>query len=62
MQLDTHFDLRSLKDNGPSNGTPIRNLIESGTIKGEDVWNIGLHGFFNAKSLKEYADRAEFDT
>ena len=58
LQLDTHFDLRSLKDNGPSNGTPIRNLIESGTIKGEDVWNIGLHGFFNAKSLKEYADRA----
>ena len=25
---------------------------------GEDVCNIGLHGFFNAKSLKEYADRA----
>ncbi|SFJ85249.1 agmatinase family protein [Thermoflavimicrobium dichotomicum] len=56
LQLDTHFDLRSLEDNGPSNGTPIRNLIESGTIRGEDVYNIGLHGFFNAKSLKVYAD------
>lgn len=56
LQLDTHFDLRSLEDMGPSNGTPIRNLIESGTIKGEDVYNIGLHGFFNAKSLKQYAD------
>ncbi|KAA0544650.1 agmatinase family protein [Bacillus sp. BGMRC 2118] len=57
LQLDTHFDLRDLSDNGPSNGTPIRNLIESETIKGEDVYNIGLHGFFNAKSLKEYADK-----
>ncbi|GAA0316157.1 formimidoylglutamase [Bacillus carboniphilus] len=56
LQLDTHFDLRDLSDNGPSNGTPIRNLIESGTILGEDVYNIGLHGFFNAKSLKQYAD------
>lgn len=57
LQLDTHFDLRSLEDNGPSNGTPIRNLIESGTILGQDVWNVGLHGFYNAKSLKEYADK-----
>ncbi|UOE93963.1 agmatinase family protein [Alkalihalobacillus sp. LMS39] len=56
LQFDTHFDLRDLKDDGPSNGTPIRNLIESETIKGEDVYNIGLHGFFNAYSLKEYAD------
>jgi len=58
LQLDTHFDLRSLEDHGPNNGTPIRHLIESGTVRGEDVFNIGLHGFFNAKSLKEYADRA----
>jgi len=56
LQFDTHFDLRDLKDFGPTNGTPIRNLIESGTIKGSNVYNIGLHGFFNAKSLKEYAD------
>lgn len=57
LQLDTHFDLRDLADNGPSNGTPIRNLIESGVVKGEDVHNIGLHGFFNARSLKQYADQ-----
>lgn len=57
LQLDTHFDLRDLSDNGPSNGTPIRNLIESGVIKGEDVYNIGLHGFFNTRSLKAYADK-----
>ncbi|MFT9846697.1 agmatinase family protein [Aneurinibacillus sp. REN35] len=61
LQLDTHFDLRDLSDNGPSNGTPIRNLIESGVIKGEDVHNIGLHGFFNARSLKVYADEVKLN-
>ncbi|RDI45985.1 agmatinase family protein [Falsibacillus pallidus] len=55
LQLDTHFDLRDLKDHGPTNGTPIRNLIESGTIEGTNVHNIGLHGFFNGKSLVESA-------
>ncbi|RHW42891.1 formimidoylglutamase [Neobacillus notoginsengisoli] len=56
LQFDTHFDLRSMEDNGPSNGTPMRNLIESGVVKGSDMYNLGLHGFFNTKDLKEYAD------
>ena len=56
LQLDTHFDLRSLDDLGPANGTPIRNLIESGTVEGKHVHNIGLQGFFNARELKDYAD------
>ncbi|WP_085505996.1 agmatinase family protein [Thalassobacillus devorans] len=56
LQLDTHFDLRDLSELGPANGTPIRNLIESGTVAGKHVHNIGLHGFFNAKELKDYAD------
>lgn len=57
LQLDTHFDLRDMQVFGPANGTPIRNLIESGTVEGRHVRNIGLHGFFNAKELKDYADR-----
>ncbi|MDQ0340007.1 formiminoglutamase [Caldalkalibacillus uzonensis] len=56
LQFDTHFDLRSVVELGPANGTPVRQLIESGTVRGEDVWNIGLHGYFNALSLKKYAD------
>jgi formiminoglutamase len=56
LQFDTHFDLRDLTDNGPSNGTPMRNLIESGVVRGSDMYNIGLHGFFNTKDLKNYAD------
>ncbi|MBL4952986.1 agmatinase family protein [Neobacillus sp. YIM B02564] len=56
IQFDTHFDLRDLSDNGPSNGTPMRNLIESGVVKGSDMYNIGLHGFFNTMDLKQYAE------
>lgn len=55
LQFDTHLDLRDLSEHGPTNGTPIRNLIESGKIKGENVYNIGLHGFFNSQSLIQYA-------
>jgi formiminoglutamase len=57
LQFDTHFDLRDMSDNGPSNGTPMRNLIESGVVEGSNMYNIGLHGFFNTKELKKYADR-----
>ncbi|MFG6114736.1 agmatinase family protein [Halobacillus sp. MO56] len=56
LQFDTHFDLRDVSELGPANGTPIRNLVESGTVEGRHVHNIGLHGFFNAKELKDYAD------
>lgn len=56
LQFDTHFDLRDLSDNGPSNGTPMRNLIESGVVDGSNLYNIGPHGFFNSKDLKTYAD------
>ena len=56
LQFDTHFDLRDMSDHGPSNGTPMRNLIESGIVEGSNMYNIGLHGFFNTKDLKKYAD------
>ncbi|RNA67018.1 agmatinase family protein [Alteribacter keqinensis] len=56
VQLDTHFDLRDMRELGPANGTPIRNMVESGLVKGEHIHNIGLHGFFNTPDLKDYAD------
>jgi formiminoglutamase len=56
LQFDTHFDLRDLNDQGPSNGTPMRNLIECGIVEAKNMYNIGLHGFFNTKNLKQYAD------
>lgn len=55
LQFDTHFDVRDLKEFGPANGTPIRNVMESGYVKGENIYNIGLHGFFNTRSLVDFA-------
>lgn len=59
LQLDTHLDVRDPKELGPANGTPIRQLIDGGIVQGNHVVNIGLHGYFNAKSLIEYANLHE---
>lgn len=56
VQLDTHLDLRATASDGPTNGTPIRQLLEERIIRGEDVYNIGLHGFYNAPSLIQAAN------
>ncbi|WP_088006083.1 agmatinase family protein [Indiicoccus explosivorum] len=55
LQFDTHLDVRDPEELGPANGTPIRQLIDGGAIQGKDVTNIGLHGYFNAKPLVDYA-------
>jgi len=57
LQLDTHLDVRDPAELGPANGTPIRQLIDSGAVKGRHVFNIGLHGYFNAKPLIDYAKK-----
>ncbi|MET0786136.1 MAG: agmatinase family protein [Paenisporosarcina sp.] len=55
LQLDTHLDVRDPAEIGPANGTPIRQLIDGGVVRGEDIVNIGLHGYFNATPLVAYA-------
>lgn len=55
LQLDTHLDVRDPKELGPANGTPIRQLIDGQFVNGENVINIGLHGYYNAKPLIDYA-------
>jgi formiminoglutamase len=55
VQLDAHMDLRNLDDGGPSNGTPIRQLIEAGTVDGRHIAQVGLHAFANAKPYQEFA-------
>ncbi|WP_075620222.1 agmatinase family protein [Paenisporosarcina indica] len=55
LQLDTHLDVRDPAELGPANGTPIRQLIDGEIVCGEDVVNIGLHGYFNAAPLVAYA-------
>jgi formiminoglutamase len=55
VQIDSHMDVRNLEDGGPSNGTPIRGLIESGTVDGSHIAQIGIHSFANSKPYREYA-------
>jgi formiminoglutamase len=55
VQLDVHHDVRPL-DRGPSNGTPMRGLIETGVIDARDLVQIGIHPFANARELTEYCD------
>jgi formiminoglutamase len=45
LTLDAHHDCRPL-DHGPSNGTPVRELIESG-LAGDHVAQVGIHPFAN---------------
>jgi len=55
VQLDAHMDVRNLDDGGPTNGTPIRQLLEGGVILGRNVAQIGLHAWANARPYREYA-------
>lgn len=56
VQFDTHLDMRDFS-NGRTNGSPIRQLVEEGFVDGSNVYNIGLHGFYNAPSLIEAAQK-----
>lgn len=57
IQFDAHHDLRNLEDGGPSNGTPFRGLLESGTIKGENLIQIGIRNFSNSKEYHDYGKK-----
>nr|WP_245553050.1 arginase family protein [Brevibacillus massiliensis] len=55
VQIDSHMDVRNLEDGGPTNGTPIRGLIESDTVEGKHIAQIGIHSFANSKPYRDYA-------
>ena len=57
ITFDAHHDVRSL-DNGPTNGTPIRGLIEENGIPGVNVVQIGIHSFANSAEYRAYCDEA----
>jgi formiminoglutamase len=56
IQFDAHLDVRDLHYGGPSNGTPIRNLIESKTVRGEDIVTIGIRNFANSRLYRDYTE------
>jgi formiminoglutamase len=56
IDFDAHNDLRDPADEGPSSGTPFRQLIDGGFISGKNAVQVGLHGFLSSQLLREYAD------
>jgi formiminoglutamase len=55
IQFDAHHDLRNLEDGGPSNGTPFRQLIAGGHIKGKHLLQLGIRNFSNSRNYFNYA-------
>ena len=54
LTLDAHHDVRST-DAGPTNGSPIRGLIEDGLPDGR-VTQVGIHSFANSAQYREFCD------
>lgn len=54
LTLDAHHDVRTL-DSGPTNGTPIRGLLEDGLPPGR-VAQVGIHDFANSDAYRRYCD------
>jgi formimidoylglutamase len=55
ITFDAHHDVRSL-DLGPTNGTPVRGLIEEDGLPGGNVAQIGIHSFANSSEYRAYCD------
>jgi arginase family enzyme len=55
LTFDAHHDVRSL-DEGPTNGTPVRGLIEDG-LDGAHIAQIGIHSFANSSEYRAYCEQ-----
>jgi len=54
LHFDAHHDVRNFEAGGVTNGTPFRGLMESGTIEGRHIVQIGIRGFMNSKPYHDY--------
>jgi formiminoglutamase len=52
LTLDAHHDVRST-ESGPTNGSPIRGLVEDGLPDGRVV-QVGIHSFANSAEYRDY--------
>ncbi|HEU4321440.1 MAG TPA: agmatinase family protein [Acidimicrobiia bacterium] len=55
ITFDAHHDVRSL-ENGPTNGTPVRGLVEEHGLPGQNIVQIGIHSFANSAIYRAYCD------
>ena len=57
IHFDAHNDVRDFQNGGPTNGTPIRGIIEGpANVAGENICQVGIHGFMNSSYYKKYCD------
>lgn len=61
ITFDAHHDVRSL-ENGPTNGTPVRGLIEEHGLPGGNVVQIGIHSFANSAVYRAYCEETGITT
>jgi arginase family enzyme len=54
LTLDAHHDVRTT-EGGPTNGSPIRGLVEDGLPDGR-VIQVGIHSFANSREYRRYCD------
>ena len=54
IDFDAHPDTRDFRTNGPTSGTPFRQLLEGGHLDGNNAVQIGFHGFLGSSELFEY--------
>jgi formiminoglutamase len=57
IHFDAHNDVRSFESGGPTNGTPIRGIIEGpAAVEGKRIVQLGIHGFMNSSRYKKYCE------
>jgi len=61
ITFDAHHDVRDL-GNGPTNGTPVRGLIEEHGLPGSNVVQIGIHSFANSAPYRAYSNEVGITT
>ncbi|MDK8180447.1 formimidoylglutamase [Paenibacillus sp. UMB4589-SE434] len=54
IHFDAHHDVRNFEDGGVTNGTPFRGILESGSVEGKHIVQIGIRGFMNSKPYHDY--------
>lgn len=56
IQFDAHNDVRVM-EHGPTNGTPIRGILQSGIrVAGQNLVQVGIHGFMNSSYYKRWVE------
>jgi formiminoglutamase len=57
LTFDAHHDVRTL-ELGPTNGNPIRGLIDEDGLPGSNVTQIGIHSFANSAQYRAYCEES----